>query len=81
MHFYEGTDMQLLIHSYCYGASNEGSSKAGSTDIDLLLVSEIFRWYLIRLTKFIINQTELYNESEVISYLVIVTWHKWLTGV
>ena len=43
MHFYEGTDMQLLIHSYCYGASNEGSSKAGSTDIDLLLVSEIFR--------------------------------------
>ena len=28
---------------------------------------------LIRLTKFIINQTELYNESEVISKLVIVT--------
>ena len=35
--------------------------------------SEIFRWHFIRMTKFIINQTELYSESEVISYLVIVT--------
>ena len=37
MHFYEGTDMQLLIHSFCYGASNKGT-----TDTDLLPVSEIF---------------------------------------
>ena len=37
MHFYEGTDMQLLIHSCCYGASNEGSSNAGSTDKELLI--------------------------------------------
>ena len=44
-------------------------------------VPEIFRWYLIRPTKFIINQTELYNEGEVTSYSVIVTYHKWLTGV
>ena len=32
MHFYEGTDMQLLIQSCCYGASNEGS-----TDKELLI--------------------------------------------
>ena len=37
MHFYESTDMQLLIHSCCYGASNEGSSNAGSTDKELLI--------------------------------------------
>ena len=74
MHFYEGTDMQLLIHSYCYGASNEGSSNAGSTDKELLIQTYyLFQRYLIRLTWFIINQTELYNEGEVISYLVIVT--------
>ena len=34
---------------------------------------EIFRWYLIRLSEFIVNQSELYNDSEVISYFVIVT--------
>ena len=32
-----------------------------------------FQSYLIRLARFIINQTELCNEGEVISYLVIVT--------
>ena len=32
MHFYEGTDMQLLIHSCCYRASDEGSGNAGFTD-------------------------------------------------
>ena len=37
MHFYEGADMQLLIQSCCYGASNEGSSNAGSTDKELLI--------------------------------------------
>ena len=39
----------------------------------LIVVCLIFRRYLIRLTEFIINQTELYNDSEVISYFVIVT--------
>ena len=74
MHFYEGTDMQLLIHSCCYGASNKGSRNAGSTDKELLIQTYYqFQRYLIRLTRFIINQTELCNEGEVISYLVIVT--------
>ena len=74
MHFYEGTDMQLLIHSCCYGASNKGSRNAGSTDKELLIQTYYqFQRYLIRLTRFIINQTELCNEGEVISYFVIVT--------